>query len=232
VKKLRPFFPYFGSKWELAPKYPKPLHKEIIEPFAGSAGYSLHYPDKKVALWDIDESVCAVWQYLIDSSGSEIASLPAEVNNVDELNVCPEAKLLIGFWLAKGHPYPVKKPCSWMLTGKYPNQFWGEHIKARIVEQQQYIRHWECYYGSWHNVPRRSATYFIDPPYIDQCGRRYRHNKIDYFELRYWINALNSQVIVCENNGAFWLPFRHLTDAISLSKKKRSEVIYYSEGVF
>jgi hypothetical protein len=38
---LEPMFTYLGGKWRLAPKYPPPIHDTIIEPFCGSAGYSL-----------------------------------------------------------------------------------------------------------------------------------------------------------------------------------------------
>jgi hypothetical protein len=31
---LRPFFPYYGSKWSLAKRYPAPRYDRIIEPFA------------------------------------------------------------------------------------------------------------------------------------------------------------------------------------------------------
>lgn len=43
---LHPFFPYYGSKWSLGPLYPAPRHDRIIEPFAGSACYSLHHPER------------------------------------------------------------------------------------------------------------------------------------------------------------------------------------------
>jgi hypothetical protein len=40
---VRPFFSFFGSKWRVAPHYPAPERDLIIEPFAGSAGYSLRH---------------------------------------------------------------------------------------------------------------------------------------------------------------------------------------------
>jgi site-specific DNA-adenine methylase len=52
---LHPFFSYFGSKYRLAKRYPKPQCDEIIEPFAGSAGYALLYPQKQVYLYEVYE---------------------------------------------------------------------------------------------------------------------------------------------------------------------------------
>jgi site-specific DNA-adenine methylase len=49
---LRPFFTYTGGKYRLAPRYPEPRHNLIIEPFAGSAGYSLRHPEREVLLID------------------------------------------------------------------------------------------------------------------------------------------------------------------------------------
>lgn len=47
MNKLKPFFTYFGGKYRIAPRYPKPQYNTIIEPFAGSAGYSLRYPERE-----------------------------------------------------------------------------------------------------------------------------------------------------------------------------------------
>ena len=74
--RLRPFFSYYGSKWRLAPKYSKPKFDTIIEPFAGSASYSLLYPKRKVKLIDLDDNICILWEYLINVKEKEIRALP------------------------------------------------------------------------------------------------------------------------------------------------------------
>jgi hypothetical protein len=38
---LRPLFGLYGAKWRLAGRLPSPEHDDVVEPFAGSAGYSL-----------------------------------------------------------------------------------------------------------------------------------------------------------------------------------------------
>lgn len=82
--KLKPFFTYFGGKYRLAPKYPKPLYGTIIEPFAGSAGYSLRYPDREIILNDLDPVISGIWEYLIKVKEDEILALPSHVENIGD----------------------------------------------------------------------------------------------------------------------------------------------------
>ena len=53
MTELKPFFSYFGGKWRTAKHYPGPSRDLIIEPFAGSAGYSVRHPHKAVILNDL-----------------------------------------------------------------------------------------------------------------------------------------------------------------------------------
>src|SRR5450756_1022722 len=60
-------FSYYGSKRLLAHYYAEPQHDLIVEPFAGSAGYSLHGNRwrKDVLLLDRDTRLVGVWEWLI-----------------------------------------------------------------------------------------------------------------------------------------------------------------------
>ena len=140
MKRLELFFTYFGGKWRIAKHYPEPHYKSLIEPFAGSAGYSLHYPHKNVLLFDRDPIICSVWDYLIHAKESEILALPFEITDVREMPLIQEAKWLIGFWLNKGNVSPCNIPGKWMRDGWRPNSFWGEVIRARIASQLNQIR--------------------------------------------------------------------------------------------
>lgn len=52
TKALKPFWRYYGGKYRAAPRYPVPLHRTIVEPFAGAAGYSLRsLIEMKSMLW-------------------------------------------------------------------------------------------------------------------------------------------------------------------------------------
>ena len=66
---MRPFFGFYGGKWRDAPKYyPVPEYDTIVEPFAGSAGYSVRYGDRNVVLGEKDDIIFGVWDYLIRAS--------------------------------------------------------------------------------------------------------------------------------------------------------------------
>jgi len=228
---LRPFFFFYGGKWRIAKKYPTPKHDTIIEPFAGSAAYSVRYPEKKVILYDADPVVFGVWDYLIHVSEEEILNLPNGFDSVDDLSVPQEAKWLIGFLLNKGCMRPCKTPCAWMRDPRYSYQFWGPKIQNRIAAQIPRIRHWKIYNEDFQKVENRKATWFIDPPYSDK-GKHYKINNIDYPVLGEWCRGREGQTIVCENDGANWLPFETLCEARSLREKsigRSKEAMWYRE---
>lgn len=207
---LKPFFTYFGGKYRAAPRYPKPAHDTIIEPFAGSAGYSVRNANHKVRLYDIDPVICSVWDYLIHVNPSEVLRLPLVFEHVDTLNLSQEARWLIGFWLNKGCSRPRKSPSAWMRNGRSRNNMWGEVVRQRIASQVDTIRHWTVANRSYEQVDDSLATWFIDPPYQGKCGRNYRYSTVDFTHLSQWSQTRMGQVIVCEQVGADWLPFQPL----------------------
>ena len=224
--KLRPFFGYYGGKWRIAPRYPAPEHETIIEPFAGSAGYSLRYPDRRVILVDRDPVVVGTWRYLLRASEAEILALPdlAPGQSVDDFPICQEARWLIGWHCGWGQAIPGTRLSAGMIkhfTGGYgkppsPCRCWGAPMRERIASQLPTIRHWQVIEGDYTDAPDIPATWHIDPPYQD-AGRRYRHGSraIDFQDLAAWCRTRQGQVMACENTGADWLPFRHFVDARS-----------------
>ena len=234
---LRPFFTYFGGKWRAAPHYPKPQHDTIIEPFAGSAGYSLRYPTRNVILNDLDPKVAGTWDYIIHAPEAEVRSLPlydGTWETVNDLSIPQEARWLIGWWLNKGNTTPRLSATSWMRSGIRPNSFWGEAIRERIASQQRHIRHWRITSTDYTGVLNTEATWFIDPPYVD-AGTEYRHGSehIDFTQLAAWCENRAGQVIVAENEGADWLPFRQFRTIKATPGKTRvgisREVIWTNE---
>jgi site-specific DNA-adenine methylase len=228
---LKPFFSYFGSKWRTARRYPQPLHPHIIEPFAGSAGYALHYPHLQVTLYDLNEIICGVWDYLIRVSATELASLPTEIQHIDDLDLCQEAKWLLGFWMNKGATAPRKTPCQWAKDHGESKGFWGPRFRQRLVEQVEHIRHWKIVQASYTDIINRSATWFIDPPYQTQ-GKHYKHNDIDYGQLNQWCQERDGQVIVCEASGADWLPFRFLVRTMAVPHRRIDKENYSHELIW
>src|SRR5262245_9142562 len=69
-------FSYFGSKTRIAHVYPAPKYRLIIEPFAGSARYSLHNADHYVWLNELNLVIYAIWMYLQQATRQDIEGLP------------------------------------------------------------------------------------------------------------------------------------------------------------
>ena len=69
-------FSYYGSKSKIVDYYPSPKHKKIIEPFAGSARYSLKYWQNDVLLVDKYHIIVRTWKWLQQCSENDIRKLP------------------------------------------------------------------------------------------------------------------------------------------------------------
>jgi 16S rRNA G966 N2-methylase RsmD len=219
---------YYGSKSKIVGLYPAPNYDVIIEPFAGSARYALEYWDRQVYLVEKDKLLVALWKWLQKCSPKDILGLPSMKQGESTDNYtfdCQEAKWLMGFIIQGGVNYPRKTVSS---VGNFGLRI--EPEKKRIAESLFKIKHWTILEGSYEtDTPMLEATYFVDPPYIDK-GIYYRQSskKIDFDALGDWCKTLKGQVMVCENDGAKWLPFRPLA-TMRGSKKTSKEVVWYKE---
>jgi hypothetical protein len=220
TRTLRPFMSYYGGKWMTAGRYPAPMNSTIVEPFAGAAGYATRHANRRVVLVDASPQVAGVWSYLIRASRDEVESLPLleHGQSVNDLPVCQEARWLIGWWVNKGAAQPYLTLSAWARDPQHASQFWGPRIRSRIAEQVGSIRHWEIIQGNYRaaeylNTP--DTTWFIDPPYQSDAGRRYPFHHVDYPELAIWSKARTGQAIVCEHEGADWLPFASVGETYS-----------------
>jgi site-specific DNA-adenine methylase len=213
-------FSYYGGKWRAAPRYPAPLHSTIIEPFAGAAGYAHRYPDHNVILVERNPKVAATWRYLLRASAAEVRALPLldPGQTVNDLNICEEARYLIGWSVNSATTAPCQSPSKWMRTqlerGRLCAQFWGEAKRERIAQSVERIRHWRLIEGDYTDAPDVLATWFIDPPYA-KAGKHYVSKFTEYAALAAWCRERRGQTLVCENVGADWLPFRHFADIAS-----------------
>ncbi len=229
---LRPFFGYYGGKWRDALKhYPPPDHETIVEPFAGSAGYAMRYASRNVVLCELDPVLAEVWRYLISVRSSEVLKIPdlKQGQTVDDLKVPQEARWLVGFWLNRAAASPRRSPSRWMRDGIRPGSFWGKRVRETVASQVEFIRHWKVFNCSYEDCPEPGpATWFVDPPY-EAAGRHYRFGseQIDFRELASWCLSRAGQVIVCENGGATWLPFRELADVKTTRANRRSKEVYW-----
>jgi site-specific DNA-adenine methylase len=234
---MRPFFSYYGAKWRDAlNNYPSPKQDTIIEPFAGSAGYSLRYANHKIILCEIDPVLSEVWRYLIRVKAKEILAIPDldREGTVDSLKVPQEAKWLVGFWLNRGAASPRQSPSKWMREGLRPGSFWGPRVRQTIASQVDTIRHWQIFNCSYADYcpTSRAATWFVDPPY-ETAGRHYRFGseQMDYAALGVWCRSRRGEAIVCENEGATWLPFRRVAMTKTTRAGRRSAEAVWIGGV-
>jgi len=217
-------FYFYGRKHRIANKYPKPNYDIIIEPFSGSAAYSMLYSDKNVILNDKDVKVVKTWEYLINVSPEEIMSLPIlekgqSLNDSDYDYLKDEQKYLIGYFLNPGSAMPKKSPGNYCA--------WNEKNKLILIENIKKVRHWKIYNKDYKDLDNVEATWFIDPPYFGRGGQYYRYgNKgLDFNELGEWCKSRKGQVIVCENSEATWMDFKPLVD-IQGQRYKTKEVIW------
>lgn len=224
---LKPFFPFYGSKWRSAKLYGPPCYQHVIEPFAGSAGYATYWNPSRVTLVEKDPVIVGVWRYLQTAGAEEIAGLPdLEVGeDVQTLTRLPqEARHLIGFWLNRGSAVPKRRRTAFSARTDKAQLVWGPRARERLCAQAGTIGHWKIINGSYENLMPEEATYFVDPPYIDK-GRFYRERHVDYQRLGSWCRSLPGQVMVCENTGATWLPFTPLA-TIKSTKGTSAEVVW------
>jgi site-specific DNA-adenine methylase len=222
---LKPLFPFYGSKWRDAKRYAAP-DGLVIEPFAGSAGYSVYWGVRRAKLFDVDPIIVGLWQYLIRVTEEEIMSLPdLEVGqSVDAFNLPQEARWLIGFWLNRGSAQPKKTKTAFSDRTERAQLVWSLRARQRIASQLHGIREWTIEQRSFESVPNESATWFIDPPYVDK-GRYYRFRDVDYVTLARWSCERLGQVFVCEQVGATWLPFEPLA-IVKSTKGTSAEAVY------
>lgn len=229
---MRPLFPFYGSKWNIARHYPAPRHGHVIEPFAGSAGYATFYEPARVSLFDADPIVVGVWDFLLHTTTSDVLALPnmPEVgDSVDNYNLPQEAKWLIGFWLNRGSATPKKSRTAYSARTDRAQLNWGPRAKARIAEQLPKLADWTVALSPYDKSPDVTATWFVDPPYGDK-GKFYRLRFSAFDTLGAWCKGRHGQVIACEAAGATWLPFVPL-GSFKSSKGRANEVVYVGDGV-
>lgn len=230
---MKPFFSYLGSKFILSKEYGAPRNDLVIEPFAGSAAYSTRWEPKNVLLIDLNPKIAAIWKFLISADECMIRKLPLDFISTDELDIEDGAKWLIGLWLDKGTAVPKNKRPAWARQYRHhPNAItWNEAARERIASQVSKIRHWKARTGSFESAPQTKATWLIDPPYqLAKSGNYPGFQAVDYKQLAAFCKSRKGQLIVCEGEGADWLPFKSLGTRRGLFGKHRSgksdEVLY------
>lgn len=214
-------FSYYGRKSKIVKYYPKPIHDKIIEPFAGSAAYSMMYYEKDVLLVEKYDVIVKLWNWLIKEAKEEdILKLPSisENDNIENFEwLSQEEKWLMGFSLNRGSAQPKKK------VKKFSDGW--ENVKKRIANDLRKIRHWKIIQGDYKDIENIKATWFIDPPY-QFGGQWYRHKNIDYNHLNHYCKDRIGQVIVCENTKANWIELKPLVKIQGSTNSNTTEAIW------
>jgi site-specific DNA-adenine methylase len=214
-------FSYYGSKSKIAKHYPEPIYDLIIEPFAGAAHYSMLYPSRKVILNDIDARVIAIWQFLINASAEDVLSLPNVYAGLrfDSIeNISDAERDLTRFCTNRGEG-------NKNVASSYGVLSWRSK-REKMAKQIELVRHWQIINGEYDCLDNVEATWFIDSPYENKQGRKYKFNNLDYEKLAAWCLSRKGQVIVCENeNSKHWLPFEPLRSFRGIGKTN-TEVVY------
>lgn len=208
-----PLFKWFGSKWTASKHYPAPTHDSIVEPFAGSAGYSLRHFDKQVLLAEKNLHLRQLWYWLIHAATeSTIREIPINIpegTDIRTLGLTDGQALLLKNWQRTNNVGDCWTVSPW---GNKSGQ-WTENTRSRVASEFHFVKHWEIdcdAYSVFANIstPR---TWFIDPPY--KFNYQYRLDPVDYQLLAQTVEGLPGQVIVCEANcqdtgdTPDWLPF-------------------------
>lgn len=217
---------YYGSKANMAKRYPKPTCDKIIEAFAGSAKYSLQHFEKDVLLVDKYQVIIDIWEYLQRCSPADILKLPnlKAGQTLNDFNFdCGAAKSLMGFIVQYGVASPGLKPSPMKL--KCRSNFINYTLK-KIAGDLYKIKHWKFECKSYLDIENQKATWFLDPPY-QKGGHKYveSNKNINFSDLGIWSKQREGQLIVCENMQADWLPFVPMMTQHG-SKGSQKEAIY------
>lgn len=211
---------FYGRKKKIIASYPPPSHPTIVEPFAGSASYALHGDNwqRRVILIERDPVLAALWRWVIhEATEQDILNFPDPELGVQTphlLHILHSASKR--WWQYKKYGVTPNLMAAWKASKPY---------MASCIHK---VKHWEILEGDYTLAPDIEATWFVDPPYTGDAGTGYRYGSaaLDYPALGQWCMDRKGQVIVCEGEGASWLPFKpHLTLRASAGKTS-GEVLY------
>lgn len=232
--RLKSAFSFYGGKGRIAHRYPAPRHRMIIEPFAGAAGYSMYWaePDRRlrgggpghqVTLSDIDPITVGMWQWL--KSREALEYIPRVPETITAGTLISER--FVGWPAPMIHLLQAEANQGTQGARGVHDQVttMGAKCWPRVRRKLEWARskcvYWTILQEPYYALPNVEATWFIDPPYQGDAGRRYRcgSQNIDFAHLAQWALARRGQVIVAEGAGASWLPFRPLMDRAGIKSR-------------
>jgi site-specific DNA-adenine methylase len=226
-------FYFYGGKRRLARFYPPPQHNVVVEAFAGGAAYSVRHLQavngkravERAILIDKDPRVCEIWSRLLEMEPAELLEYPI-----------PKAGERTSDFLlmTAACSNRIARTAEMTVTTRMPvvlrRMF--RRIAAVLPDVKGRV---EIIPGDYTEAPDIEATWFIDPPYhVDgrpqSRGMGYAEgcnsHSLDYEALANWCRERSGQKIVCEQDGAAWLPFQHLRPARNSIGNQVTEVMW------
>lgn len=221
-------FAYYGSKHGLAPKYPRPRHRVVVEPFAGSAAYSVYHAANidHVILVDADERLVELWHEIQTMTVADVDKIGEQIT--DGRCTHPIVASSAGGTQMEGTLSGRSRQVTPRMRSAWPQ------VRSRIVRALPYVKTWDIIHGDYHDAPDIDATWFVDPPYQENgtmAGAGYRRSAsaIDFDHLADWCRDRIGFTIVCEQSPAHWLPFHPLAVQANAIGSARQEVIWRSD---
>lgn len=211
--KYTSIFSYYGSKSKIAHRYPAPRYQQIIEPFGGAGAYSLrNAAEHDVWINDLDPVTFGIWSFLQSPDALEwVARIPDNAQPGEQVSeLVPNAPPgLLAILRAEANQGTqgrrgINHIVTWMGSSCW------HRIKPKLRVAIPTVRTWRITNLAYNELPELEATWFIDPPYANSAGSLYRTKFHQHLELGEWCRQRRGQVIVCENEGSDWLPFREL----------------------
>jgi site-specific DNA-adenine methylase len=226
-------FYYYGGKRRLARFYPAPQHGIIVEPFAGSAAYSMRYLQPtgssplvdRVILVEKDPLVCELWRRLLAMEPDDLLNyaIPEPGDRTSDRLVMTSAC-----------SNRIARTAEMTVTNRMPDVL--ERMFRQIASMLPHVKgRIEIVEGDYTQAPDIEATWFIDPPYhvdgrAQSRGMGYAEDcnshSLDYEALADWCRSRRGQKIACEQYGASWLPFKHLRHARNSIGNMAAEVVW------
>lgn len=207
-------FAYFGRKLRLGPLYPPPKYDLVIEPFAGSMAYTLlHKPPQAIGI-EANPLVVETWHRICTLSEQEILDYP--LPEVGEQ--CHD------HWLIQAaHSEHASTAVTRQWTTRMNRD--AQSQKRYAARHLPYATTIDYRLGHYLDAPDVEATWFVDPPY-QHVRQGYLRHSLDYNELSDFCKSRKGQVIVCEQEGADWLPFEFLSEIKGTVNKRSNEVVW------
>lgn len=217
-------FPYSGNKTRMLAKLPPPpwgTHT-IIEPFAGSAAYGLHYRPQRLVIAEASERVREMWLWLTAHATPQALrelerARPPVPLDVRQLGLDRPRETLLR--LCCGGLY-AGTLAAWKLYTQH------RFNANRIIEALPYLQSSVVVLDDYKATAAYRGLFFVDPPYADTAPN-YGVRRKDWptpEDIRAFVDEREDPVLVTYGNQAEALfptwPWRHATDIATAAARK------------